>query len=233
MRVCRRCGACLSDRIDWCGQCGSRAGLATSTELVGELTAAWSPYVPAMPARDDGPRPVRRLSRWHGGATSPGPRGRAGITALVAGGWLVPFVLLALTTIGPLFLLAYTILTLPGTVLILRDAWKPDLVVEPPPAATSCAACGTPRRQGARACHVCFSRYDANPAPVHSRTASGPTSFGPAGRFLLSFAIFGTYFAGAIFSAVLGWPTLMVFSVAFGLPAGGMLRAIWRRARVA
>lgn len=231
MRICRRCGATLSEGIDWCGQCTSRASTFSSTELVGELAEMWSPYVPPVPAVD-GPRPLRRISRWGAGATTVGWRGRIALTALFAGGWLVPFVLLAVTTIGPLLLISYTIITLPGTVLILRDVWREETVLGPMPPPSACATCGAPRRHHAHACHVCFAAYETGPEKVSSRTQAGPISFGPVVRWLTTMGIFGLFLGGLIFAAVLGPATVLVFIGSFAVLAAMFLRAIWARVRV-
>lgn len=231
MRICRRCGATLTEGIDWCGQCSSRAGTFSSGEVLGELAEMWSPYVPPAPHRTE-PRPVRRISRWGAGATTVGGRGRIALTALFAGGWLVPFVLLAVTSIGPLLLLTYTIITLPGTVLIVKDVWREESVIEPSPPASECATCGAPRRHRAQACHVCFASYEARPVKTYSRTQAGPTTFGPSGRWLMTMGVFGLFFGGLIYAAVLGPATMIVFIGAFSIICVVLLRAVWARVRI-
>lgn len=221
----------MTGGVDWCGQCGSRAATFSPGELVGELNETWSPYVPKAVAPDE-PRPIWRMSRLRGGATTLGGRGRLAVTILIASAWLTPLILLVMTTVGTLLAYAYAILTLPGVVLVLTDVWRSESVVEAPPAATECGTCGAPRRQGGLACHVCFAAYEAKHVPVYSRTSSGPTSFGVAGRWLLTLGLFVAYFTGAIFAALLGPATILVYSGAFAILCVKLLPAIWARTRV-
>lgn len=123
--TCASCGGAMRPAERWCSLCLAPRAVRPDVPLVADVRSA-----PA-PARASGPyalRPVPRYSRWRGGSTSFGPRGRI-LASLLA---FVPLVWVFYS--AGLFGLAFGIIWIVfGIPLVLRDVWKRQRIGYGPP----------------------------------------------------------------------------------------------------
>ena len=99
----------------------------------------------------------------------------------------------------------------------------------------SCSSCGAALRAETAWCGQCFAPAGPRPhavpqppagaRPAYSRWASGPTSFGPVGRVLLTLLVLLVEYWLYRFN-ILGFLVVTVLAVPL------VLRDIWKRARV-
>ena len=98
---------------------GGRLGVADEWGALCFTPVAAPAAAPVAPPA----RPVTRYSRWHGGTTTYGPRGRVLATLVTL---LVPVVMLSLAGVAGLaFGFLWIVFVLP---LVLRDVWRRDAV---------------------------------------------------------------------------------------------------------